>query len=306
MSHNHTHEHGHHHAHSSGQNIRTAFLLNLGFAAIEIVGGLMTNSLAILTDALHDFGDAVSLGMGWYLEKYSQKSEDAQYSYGYRRFSLLSALLNTIILVVGSLYILSEAIPRLLNPQEAHAPGMALLAVFGIAINGFAALRLRNEASMNARVIAWHLIEDVLGWAAVLIASLVMMLVDAPILDPILSVLISLYILYNVLRNMRKTIKLFLQAVPEQIDLEDISRQVEALPGVLSTHHVHAWSLEGESHVLTLHVMVGERTERGMVIALRNQIRELLQNRNLVHTTIEIEYGPNDCMNAEQAHAHAH
>ncbi|UYN90889.1 MAG: cation transporter [Anaerolineales bacterium] len=305
MTHQH-HDHSHHHHHGSTQNIRTAFLLNLGFAVAEIIGGLLTNSLAILTDALHDFGDAMSLGMGWYLEKYSRKEEDAQYTYGYRRFSLLSALINTIILVVGSTLILFQAVPRLMNPEETHAPGMALMAVLGIAINGVAALRLKNEESMNARVISWHLIEDVLGWAAVLIASIVMMLVDAPILDPILSILISLYILYNVVRNLGKTVKLFLQAVPEQINLDEISKQVQALPGVLSTHHLHAWSLEGESHVLTLHVMVEEKTERRAVIGLRNQIRELLKNRNLVHTTIEIEYGPNDCMNAVEAHAHAH
>lgn len=305
MTHQH-HDHSHHHHHGSTQNIRTAFLLNLGFAVAEIIGGLLTNSLAILTDALHDFGDAMSLGMGWYLEKYSRKEEDAQYTYGYRRFSLLSALINTIILVVGSTLILFQAVPRLMNPEETHAPGMALMAVLGIAINGVAALSLKNEESMNARVISWHLIEDVLGWAAVLIASIVMMLVDAPILDPILSILISLYILYNVVRNLGKTVKLFLQAVPEQINLDEISKQVRALPGVLSTHHLHVWSLEGESHVLTLHVMVEEKTERRAVIGLRNQIRELLKNRNLVHTTIEIEYGPNDCMNAVEAHAHAH
>lgn len=299
-----THNHNHSHQHGSSENIRTAFLLNLGFAVAEIIGGLLTNSLAILTDALHDFGDAMSLGMGWYLEKYSRKEEDAQYTYGYRRFSLLSALINTIILVVGSTLILFQAVPRLLNPEQTHAPGMALMAVLGIAINGVAALRLKNEESMNARVISWHLIEDVLGWVAVLIASVVMMLVDAPILDPILSILISIYILYNVVRNLGKTIKLFLQAVPEQINLDEISKKVQALPGVLSTHHLHAWSLEGESHVLTLHVMVDEDTERAAVITLRNHIRELLKNRNLVHTTIEIEYGLNDCMNAEAAHIH--
>src|SRR5690606_33634903 len=100
-------------------------------------------------------------------------------------------------------------------------------------------------------------------------------------------------------------IKLFLQAVPEQINLDEIQAQLTALPGVLSTHHLHAWSLEGESHVLTLHVTVAEHTERNAVIALRSQIRELLRNRGLAHTTIEIEYGPNDCM-IEELHAHAH
>jgi cobalt-zinc-cadmium efflux system protein len=173
---------------------------------------------------------------------------------------------------------------------------MALLAVAGIGINGLAALRLRREQSMNARVIAWHLVEDVLGWVAVLIVSIVMLFSDIHILDPILSVLIAVYILYNVLRNLRKTVNLFLQAVPSQMDLAELGKKIEAMPGVLSTHHMHAWSLEGESHVLTLHVMVAEDAEREQVIELRRQIRELLKHRDLSYTTIEIEYGPNDCM----------
>lgn len=293
MSHSHQHEH---HSHAASGNIRLAFLLNLGFAVLEIFGGLYTNSLAILSDAFHDFGDALSLGMAWFLERYSHRGEDRVYTYGYRRFSLLSALLTTLVLVSGSIYILAEAIPRLIEPQHSDAPGMALLAVVGIGINGLAALRLKREESMNARVISWHLIEDVLGWVAVLAVSLVMLVADIHILDPILSILIAGYVLYNVLRNLRKTVNLFLQAVPEQMDLAALRSRVEALPGVLATHHMHAWSLEGESHVLTLHVMVAEDASREAVIELRSRIRELLQGLNLAHTTIEIEYGPDDCM----------
>jgi cobalt-zinc-cadmium efflux system protein len=295
--HDHNHgPHGHSHAHSAGQNIRVAFFLNLGFAILEIFGGLYTNSLAILSDALHDLGDSLSLGMSWALERYSLKSEDPTFTYGYRRFSLLAALINTLVLLGGSLFLLSQAIPRLLNPEHSNAGGMLLMSLVGIAVNGFAAFRLRGENSMNARVAAWHLIEDVLGWVAVLIASLVMLVVDVHILDPILSILISLYILYNVLRNLRKTLTLFLQAVPEELDLKEISRKVQAMPGVRSTHHLHAWSLEGESHVLTMHVMVDENSQRDEVIALRRSIRDLLRAQKLLHATIEIEYGPDDCM----------
>ncbi len=291
----HHHEHGHH-SHSASQNIRTAFFLNLGFALLEIFGGLWTNSLAILSDAIHDFGDSLSLGVAWYLERYSHRSEDKKFTYGYRRFSLLGALINTVVLLAGSLFIITEAIPRLLNPQHSNAQGMALLALAGIGINGLAALRLKREQSLNAKVIAWHLIEDVLGWIAVLIVSLVMLVADIHILDPILSILIALYILFNVVRNLRKTVTLFLQAVPADVDLAKISKQVELLPGVISTHHLHAWSLEGESHVLTMHVMVSENAEREQVIELRRQIRELLKHSDLAYTTIEIEYGPDDCM----------
>lgn len=290
----HSHDHPHHH--QGGGDIRVAFLLNISFTLIEIVGGLWTNSLAILSDALHDLGDSVSLGLAWYLERYSQRSEDARYSYGYRRFSLLAALINTLILLLGSLFILSEAVPRLLNPEHTNAGGMALLAVMGIAVNGIAVLRVRRSNSMNARVVAWHLLEDVLGWVAVLVVSLVLLVADIHILDPILSVLITLYILVNVVRNLKKTMALFLQSVPDEVDLQAIKGAVEALPGVATSHHLHAWSLEGESHVLSLHVVVDEMAERKAVIAIRRRIRELLHNADLAHTTIEIEYGPDDCM----------
>lgn len=296
MAHHDHNDHPHSHLHGTSQNIRTAFFLNLGFALLEIVGGLWTNSLAILSDALHDFGDSLSLGVAWYLERYSHKSQDKTFTYGYRRFSLLGALINTIVLLAGSLYIITQAIPRLMNPQHSNAQGMALFALVGIGINGLAALRLRSEKSMNARIVAWHLLEDVLGWVAVLIVSIVMLFSDIHILDPILSILIAAYILYNVLRNLGKTLNLFLQAVPAQVDLAALGKQIESISGVVSTHHMHAWSLEGESHVLTLHVMVAEDAPREYVIELRRQIRELLKGRDLAYTTIEIEYGPDDCM----------
>lgn len=286
--------HEHEHAHS--QNLKLVFFLNLGFTLLEIVGGLWTNSLAILSDALHDLGDSASLGLAWYLERYSRKGEDATYTYGYRRFSLVGALLLTIILLVGSLFILAEAIPRLLNPQHSNAQGMALLALVGIAVNGAAALRLRREKGLNARVVAWHLLEDVLGWLAVLVVSIVLLFADIHQLDPLLSILITLYVLYGVLRNLRKTLALFLQAVPDDLDPARIRRSIEALPGVQSTHHLHAWSLEGESHVLTLHVVVAENAGQDEVIGLRKQVRGLLNDEAISHATIEIEYGPADCM----------
>ncbi|MEJ2447304.1 MAG: cation diffusion facilitator family transporter, partial [Anaerolineales bacterium] len=179
--------HPHDHTHTHTENIRVAFFLNLGFTLFEVIGGLYTNSLAILSDALHDLGDSFSLGMAWYLERHSHKESDVKYSYGYRRFSLLAALINTIVLIAGSIYILSEAIPRLLHPEHSNAGGMVVLAVVGIAVNGFAALRVRSEGSLNAQVISWHLLEVVLGWAAVLIVSISLLITDIHILDPILN-----------------------------------------------------------------------------------------------------------------------
>lgn len=289
----------HQHAHASPRtaDIRAAFLLNLGFTLFEIVGGLYTNSLAILSDALHDLGDSFSLGMAWYLERHSQRGSDTRYSYGYRRFSLLSALLNTIVLITGSLWILSQAIPRLLEPEPANAGGMALLALVGIAVNGAAALRVRRGTSLNARVIAWHLLEDVLGWVAVLIVSLSLLLTELYILDPILSILISLYVLYNMARNLRVTSALFLQSVPEAIDLGELERKLGAIPLVTSVHHTHVWSLDGENHVLTTHLVVDGQAGKEDLVRIKCAFRDLTGDLSLAHSTVEIEFEEDCSMN---------
>jgi len=283
------------HSHSSTENIRVAFFLNLLFTLLEIVGGIWTNSLAILSDAVHDLGDSLALGLAWYLDNFSKRSNDRRFSYGYRRFSLLSALINTLVLVGGSIIILSKAIPRLLAPEPANAPGMALFAVFGIVVNGAAVLRLRGEQSMNARVVAWHLLEDVLGWVAVLIVSIVLLAADLYVLDPLLSILITAYVLFNTLRNLWKTAGLFMQAVPENMDLEQIDAALCAIPEVLSTHHTHVWSLDGEHHVLTTHVVVQEDTSKDDLVCIRRSIQDVLRKLQLSHSTVEIEFGDDDC-----------
>jgi len=287
--------HKHEHHHESSNNIRIAFFLNLGFTILEIFGGLWTNSLAILSDAVHDLGDSLSLGLAWFLDQYSKRDRDERYSYGYRRFSMLGALLNTIVLIVGAFLVLSRAVPRLLEPERTNAPGMVVFALIGIVINGVAALRLRGDRSMNARVVAWHLLEDVLGWFAVLIVALILLFADVPILDPILSILITAYVLFNVVKNLRATLSLFLQGVPEGYDIDAIEKDIEGVENVQSTHHTHIWSLDGEHHVLTTHVVVDEDTSKEQILCLRDDIRDLLKSYDFFHLTVEIEFGDKDC-----------
>lgn len=284
----------HDHTHTHTDNIRVAFFLNIGFTLFEVIGGLYTNSLAILSDALHDLGDSLSLGVAWYLEKHSHKESDRKYSYGYRRFSLLAALINTVILIAGSIYILSEAIPRLLHPEHSNAGGMIFLAVVGIAVNGAAALRVRDEASLNAQVISWHLLEDVLGWAAVLIVSISLLITDIHILDPILSILINLYVLYNVVGKLRKTLSLFLQAVPDAFKIPEIESLLNSIPQVRSVHHTHVWSLDGESNVLTTHLVVDPDAGKDDLVRIKQDVRAITRKMSLAHSTIELELGE-DC-----------
>ncbi|MBM7554315.1 cation diffusion facilitator family transporter [Thalassobacillus pellis] len=289
MSHHH-----HHHDHTTG-NIKVAFFLNFGFTIIEIIGGLMTNSMAILSDALHDLGDSLSLGLAWFLQKFSKKGKSDSFSFGYKRFSLLAALINSVVLIVGSIFILTEAIPRLLNPAQPNATGMILLAVLGIIVNGAAVFRLRGGESMNSKVMTWHLLEDVLGWVAVLIVSIIMFFADLPILDPIASIGITLYILYNVILNFVKTMRLFLEGVPENIDLDNIVKKINNLERVLSTHHTHLWSLDGEHHAFSTHIVVRPEASKKEVCDIKEEIKAIIKHIHLDHITIEIEYEDEYC-----------
>lgn len=287
--------HEHQHTHGSTGNIKVAFFLNLAFTVFEIIGGIWTNSLAITSDALHDLGDSFSLGLSWYLENYAQRGKSERYSYGYRRFSLLGALSNVIILIVGGLFVLSQAIPRLLDPEPSNAQGMVLFAIVGVVVNGLAALQMRGSHGFSARTVTWHLIEDVLGWMAVLIVSVVLLFTDLHILDPILSVLITLYVLYNALRGLHSMSALFLQAVPEHVSVQEIEEQLRSIDQVQSTHHTHIWSLDGEHHVLTTHVVVDADTTKEEILEIKRQVKALTDRMELVHVTVEVEYEDEDC-----------
>jgi len=283
------------HSHDTVVRLRAVFFLNLAFTLIEIVGGALTNSLAIVSDALHDLADSLSIGFSWLMEHRAHRPSQGRYSYGFRRLSLVAALVNAVVLIVGSLIVLSRAIPRLFDPQPSNAPGMIALAVLGILVNGAAALRLRGGQSMNAQMIAWHLIEDVLGWVAVLIVGLSLLVTDIEILDPLLSILITCYVLYNVVRNLRKTIAIFLQAAPADLDVHAIEHKLETIPHVLSTHHTHAWSLDGEHHVLTTHLVVPAGATKNDVLQVKSEALRLFRQIDLEHTTIEVEYEDEDC-----------
>ena len=277
------------HHHSSDDNLKTAFLLNLVFTIIEVIGGVYTNSIAILSDALHDGGDCLSLGASWYFQKKSKEEANLRFTYGYERFSVLGALITGTVLLVGMVVILFRAVPRLMNPEPVHTNGMIALAVLGVVVNGFAAWRASRGSSMNEAVVSWHLLEDVLGWIAVLIGAIAMQIWDIPIIHPLLSIGISIFILVNVARNLWRVAKVFLQHSPEEFEVEDFQKEVEQLEGVSSLHHLHCWSLDGESHVLTLHVLMGADISRKGILRVKRRIKELLSEYSFKHITVEFE-----------------
>jgi len=290
--------HDHSHSHSANTRIGWAFFLNVTFTVIEFVGGLLTNSTAIMADAVHDLGDSLSIGLAWVLSKVSEKGSNSDFTYGYRRLSLLGALINGLVLITGSIWVLSEAIPKLLHPEMPVVEGMLGLAILGVMVNGFAAYKLSHGKTLNEKVLNWHLMEDVLGWVAVLIVSIVLLFVDWPILDPALSIVFTLYILFNVGKNLWSTIRLFLQAAPDKALSESLHQCLSTLDDVRSVHHLHLWSLDGEHHVLTAHLVLQRALTLEQQLHLKRTMSDRLREFDLAHTTIEFEFGEEACRDA--------
>jgi len=286
--------HNHIEQNASSRRIAVVFFLNLFFTIIEFVGGLLTNSTAIMADAVHDFGDTLSIGLAWVLSQLSGKHPTDEFTYGYYRFSLLGALINGLILIVGSLWVLTEALPKLLNPEMPHAEGMFWLAILGVVVNGVAAWKLSAGKTMNERTLNWHLLEDVLGWVSVLIISILLIFFDWPVLDPLLSIVFTLFILLGVFRNIYRTVGIFLQSVPDKKLLGDIRQVISSIQHVNSIHHLHLWTLDGERHVLTAHLDIDElsKVEEKQ---LKQHINKLLAVFSLTHTTIELEMPEDIC-----------
>jgi len=289
----------HSHIHSSTKNIKLAFFLNVGFTLLEFVGGILTNSTAILADAVHDLGDSFALGQAWYFESLTARKGSARYTYGFRRFSLLGALISTLLLLLSSFYVLSEAVPRIIEPEHSNAQGMAILGVIGIAVNGYSMLRLTDESSINARTVRLHLLEDVLGWAAILIVAVVLLFKDIHILDPILAVLITMYILSNVVKNVRVILPVFLQAAPERIDINKISEQIKNIEHVESVHHIHIWSLDDQHQVFSGHLVADKNLDSKQYAELKKNVKELIEEHGFYHSTVEIELPEEACRVSE-------
>lgn len=290
MAHNQKHNHN-----NSVKNIKIAFFLNLFFTIIEFIGGFLTNSVSIMSNALHDLGDSFSLGLAWFLENFSSRKRTDQFSYGYKRFSLLGAFINGIILFIGSLFILTEAIPRLINPETSNAHGMLLLAIFGIVVNGIAFYKTAKGNTMNEKVISLHLLEDVLGWVTVFIISIVMIFTQISILDPILSILITFYILYGVLKNLKATALLFLQAAPKNLDVKIIDRELKKDSFIHGVHDTHIWSLDGEKHILSAHVIINKNSSKKDIEKIKYKLKQRLKDIGIEHSTLEIEFEDEIC-----------
>ncbi|MBQ9714107.1 MAG: cation transporter [Clostridia bacterium] len=290
------------------KNIFIAFVLNLFFSVFEFVGGILTGSIAIAADAVHDFGDAASIGISYVLEKKSKKQPDGIYTYGYARYSLLGGAITTLILLIGSCAVLYKAAHRFLAPVALDYDGTLILACVGLAVNLLAAYFTHGGGSINQRAVNLHMLEDVFGWVVILIGAVVMRFTGFYLLDPILSVLVAVFILINAARNLKEILDIFLIKKPKHIETETLKKHLLEIDGVVGVHHIHFWTTDGEAVYATLHIVAEEYSAE-----IKGKVKEELREHGVSHVTVEMEREDEACLEKEcilidtpKKHGHCH
>ena len=290
------------------KNILFAFILNLAFSIFEFFGGIFTNSVAILSDSIHDMGDALSIGISFFLEKKSKNKPDNNYTYGYVRYSVLGGLITNVILLVGSLLVIYNAVLRIIEPAEVNYKGMIIFAIIGVVMNFIAAYLTREGNSINQKSVNLHMLEDVLGWVVVLIGAIVMNFTDIKILDPLMSIGVALFILINTLKGLKQILDLFLEKTPQDINIVDLKEHLQKIDGVNDIHHIHVWSIDGYNNYATMHIV----TKSSDISKIKKEIRKELEEHGICHAILETEdeaCDDVDCkpnLNIEPPHHHHH
>ena len=246
----------------SEKNILVAFLLNLAFSIFEFIGGTITNSVSIISDSIHDIGEALSIGISYFLEKKSKKKPDEKYTFGYMRYSVIGSFITIIVLTIGSILVIYNAIVRIINPVTINYNGMIVFAIIGCIVNIFAAYFTKDGHSLNQKAVNLHMIEDVLGWLVVLIGAIVMRFTNINIIDPILSIFVALFILKNTIANLNSIASLFLEKTPKNILVAEIKEHIIKIKDVKDVHHIHIWSMDGINHYATMHVVVDPKNKK--------------------------------------------
>ena len=272
------------------KNILVAFILNLAFSVFEFFGGIVTGSVAIVSDAVHDLGDAAGIGISYFLEKKSKKQPDEKYTYGYSRYSVIGSVITTFILLFGSVAVILNAVKKIIEPSQINYNGMIVFAVVGVIINFIAAYFTRHGDSLNQKAVNLHMLEDVLGWAIVLVGAIVMKFTDFAIIDPIMSVGLSIFIFINAVRNLKEAVDLFLEKTPHGTDINEITHHISEIDGVLGVHHIHVWSMDGHNNYATMHIVTNSDSHQ-----IKEKIREELREHGISHATLELETENEHC-----------
>ena len=263
-----------------------AFLLNLSFAIVEFIAGGIFGSSAVLADSVHDFGDAIAIGISAFLESISNRKEDSHYTLGYKRFSLLGAMVTAVILMTGSGMVILENMVKLFHPQPVNDEGLLWLGIIAISVNVLASLVIRKGQTKNESILSLHFLEDTLGWLAVILMAMVLRYTDWYILDPLLSLAISFFILSKAIPRFWSTLKIFLDAVPEGVDIKQVKNDLEQLDNVASINQLNLWTMDGLEKNAIVHVCLDH--VKYMEVC-KESIRDLLKESGFQNITIEVD-----------------
>ena len=266
------------------RNILIAFILNFAFSIFEFLGGIYTGSAAILSDAIHDVGDALSIGLSFLFEKKSKRQPDNNYTYGYVRYSIIGSVTTTIILLISSAAVILNAIYKILYPTTLNYNGMIVFSIVGVCVNFCAALFTHNGKSLNEKAVNLHMLEDVLGWVIVLIGAIVIKFTDFVLIDPIMSVAVATFILISAAKNLKEVIDIFLEKTPDNINIEALKAYLISIDEVIDVHHIHVWSLDGQNNYATMHIVTNAPAHE-----IKPMLKGELLKQGICHAILELE-----------------
>ena len=287
-----------------------AFFLNLSYAIVEFIAGGIFGSSAVLADSVHDLGDAIAIGLSAFLETISNREEDSRYTLGYKRFSLLGALVTAVILMTGSVLVILENLTKLFHPKPVNDEGILWLGIIAVSINLLSSLVVRKGKTKNESILSLHFLEDTLGWIAVILMAIILRFTDWYILDPLLSLVISFFILSKAIPRFWSTLKIFLDAVPEGVETGDLEKDLGALINVKSVNQLSIWSMDGLENNAIIHLCLEDWDQ---MMETKNQVRQLLEERGVQNITIEVDTSQSNHAQhkrkvtaLEQPHGHQH
>ena len=287
-----------------------AFFLNLSYAIVEFIAGGIFGSSAVLADSIHDLGDAIAIGISAFLETISNREEDRRYTLGYKRFSLLGALVTSVILITGSTLVILENITKIFNPQPVNDEGILWLGIIAVSTNVLASLVVRKGKTKNESILSLHFLEDTLGWLAVILMAIILRFTDWYILDSLLSLVISIFILTKTLPRFWSALKIFLEAVPEGVEAGNLEKDLETLTNVKSVNQLSIWSMDGLENNAIIHICIKDWEK---IMETKEAVRQFLEERGVQNITIEVDTSQSDhaqhkrkVIALEQSHGHQH
>lgn len=288
-----SHHHHHHEPHIHGKKMLWVTLLNLSITIVQVIGGILSNSLSLLSDALHNLGDSSAIFISFVAGKVSERKADEKNTFGYKRVEILAALFNAIVLIAICIFLFYEAYSRFLHPEPVKGLLMLIIAVFGLLANFISVLILHKEKSENLNIKAayMHLLGDTLSSVAVIVGGIAIWFFNVFWIDPLITVLVGAYIIWHTWSIVRETVDILMQSVPEEIDLQKIKTEIEKIEDIDNIHHIHVWKLNDSQIHLEAHLNLKNNIDMVKMTAVREKIEQMLHAEfGIEHVTLQTGY----------------